>query len=443
MPETTNVQLQQQTVFGLPDNFLYNDTYEIKQTQIAALLLRRDEANLTYPKNTFDDLVFPAFESIKSLDSSKNLSVTINTQALKVEPSCVEVPKDKYRLTFRNYTESGKTWFYSSFNEHTPCPGGQGIINLTTEFPLGEASLFGRSNDFDWFSVWRCNYTWAELDTEVNMIASDDGFIIDPENPPRPDLSSLRPLDPPIDLPQPNGFAGLVPEINQRDRQAIGVEYFFLPLVEPYGPLSKEAFGDPEKVEEILQLLHHNYAFSAAQIANTENRKRVEDVLGTTSGALLLNATVLDRGRRRLVQDPNVTYILVGILGAVILVNMWALMSTVLRRRGSESSLLDMDVAGLALDGWRSIASMAGLLSESNASTHLPPNTELLSTKELHGQMSDVSFRLGWFRREWDQTRHYTIGVMDDGEFNFMGVRKTVNREKTDSLSQERVEGWI
>ncbi|KAK6211704.1 hypothetical protein QIS74_10968 [Colletotrichum tabaci] len=492
MPKATTVQFQQKTVFRIRDDVEYSESYEIKQTEITTLLLQR-EANLTYPKNTFDDLVFPVFESMETLDTSRNLSVTINTPALKLQPSCLEVPREAYRLTFRNYTESGKTWFYSDYNEHTPCPSGDEVVNITAEFPLGEASLFGKAyaasdirsiynpaninfqcklndtslknytttlhytyawgefsvarNDFDWFSVWRCNYTWAELDTQLNMIASDGEFVIDPENPPRPDYSSVRPLGSPLDLPPteraPNGPFGMLPDIRISDKQSIGVASVFKPLVEPYGPLPKEALGDPDRVGEILGLLGHDVGFSVAQLANTENRRMIDDVLDTTSGALLLDATVVDRDRRRLVQDPNVTYFVVGILGAVILVNMWALASTVLRRRGSESWLLDMDVRGLAPDGWRSIASIAGLLCESNASAHLPPSTELLSQKELHGQMSDVSFRLGWFRRECDQTRHYTIGVMDDGEFNFMGVRRTVRREKTDSLTQERVDGWI
>ncbi|TQN69227.1 hypothetical protein CSHISOI_06281, partial [Colletotrichum shisoi] len=455
LPDATTVQFQQKTVFRIRDDVEYSESYEIKQTEIATLLLQREEANLTYPKNTFDDLVFPDFESMETLDTSRNLSVTINTPALKLQPSCLEVPREAYRLTVRNYTESGKTWFYSDYNEHTPCPSGDEMVNITAEFPLGEASLFGKAyaasdirsiynpaninfqcklNDTSLKNYtttlhYTCNYTWAELDTQLNMIASDGEFVIDPENPPRPDYSSARPLGSPLDLPPteraPNGPFGLLPDIRVSDKQSIGVASVFKPLIEPYGPLPKEALGDPDRVGEILGLLGHDVGFSVAQLANTENRRMIDDVLDTTSGALLLDATVVDRDRRRLVQDPDVTYFVVGILGAVILVNMWALASTVLRRRGSESCLLDMDVRGLAPDGWRSIASMAGLLRESNASAHLPPSTELLSQKELHGQMSDVSFRLGWFRRESDQTRHYTIGVMDDGEFNFMGVRRT------------------
>ncbi|GKT93963.1 hypothetical protein Ct61P_11813 [Colletotrichum tofieldiae] len=455
IPESTIVQFQQQTVFSLREDIPYNDSYGLRQTQVAALLLRRGEANLTYPKNTFDDLVFPAFESTKSLDTSRNLTVTINTPALKVKPSCAEVPKDSYRLTFRNYTESGKTWFYSSYNEHTPCPSGQRVINITTEFPLGEASLFDRSYvattvesiydpemvnfecklnetnknfttevhytyvwgeysvesiDFDWFSVWRCNYTWAEVDTEVNMIASDGEFIIDPENPPRPDLSNLRSLDTPLDLPpssRSTGGIGLLPEVNLNDRQTIGISSSTALLVEPYGQLPKEAFGDPEQVGDILQRLHHNFAFSAAQLANTENRRSVADVLGTTSGALLSNATVVDRGRRRLVQDANVTYVVVGILGAVILVNVWAMISTVLRRRGSESWLLDMDVKGLAPDGWRSISSMAGLLDGSNASAHLPRAQSCCQRKRYTGRC--LMSASAWGGSAGNGTRHGII----------------------------------
>ncbi|KZL83304.1 hypothetical protein CI238_09839 [Colletotrichum incanum] len=156
------------------------------------------------------------------------------------------------------------------------------------------------------------------------MIASDGEFIVDSENPPRPRLSSLRSQTHSLINPRLFGLQGdwVASGSNIKDRQTIGILSSVALLVEPYGQLPKEAVGEPEQMEDILQRLHHNFAFCAAQLANTENHRTVGDVLGTTSGALLLDTTVVNRGRRRLVQGPNVTYVVVGILGAVILIIM-------------------------------------------------------------------------------------------------------------------------
>ncbi|OHE90715.1 hypothetical protein CORC01_13997 [Colletotrichum orchidophilum] len=490
IPGSTSTHFQQKTWFQPRVNGSYDEAYGIKQTMISSLWIRREEANLTYPDNTFDDLAFHAVESIDDLDPSKNLSVTITTPAAKVEPQCIEMTEDKYTITYRNYTEDGKTWYYANINEKFMCPGGVKYVNFTKEFPIGQANLWNRSyiagkmdtttdpktidfpcklnntsptnfttttqKTYAWgafevekgtlsfFTVWRCNYSWYEIDTEVNLVFADGRLVIDMEKPPQPDMSSMRLLDPPLDLPPYEatstrfGNGELYPEISLPSGPGLGVQEYFTPLVKPYGTLDLAAFGDRGQRTDVLRHIHHNYAFSAAQLANTENRRTISADSGPMPPPVL-EATLYDNGRRRLVQNPNVTYAVVGILGAVILFNIWALASAFIQRRGGDGRLLDMDVRGLAPDGIHSIASVVGLLRESNAAAHLPPSPEMLSSDELHGQMAGLSFRLGWFRRERDQTRHFTIGVMGDGDFNFMGVRRSVKKTLEATSSQESV----
>ncbi|KAJ3940064.1 uncharacterized protein N0V96_010065 [Colletotrichum fioriniae] len=88
-----------------------------------------------------------------------------------------------------------------------------------------------------------------------------------------------------------------------------------------------------------------------------------------------------------------------------------------------------MNVKGLAPDGFNSIAAMTALLKDSNAMDHLPEGAEHMSKKELHEKLSGLRFRMGWFWRESTQTRHYTIGVLDDENFEFLGNKDEIARE--------------
>ncbi|KAE9575741.1 hypothetical protein CGMCC3_g8234 [Colletotrichum fructicola] len=83
-----------------------------------------------------------------------------------------------------------------------------------------------------------------------------------------------------------------------------------------------------------------------------------------------------------------------------------------------------MDVKGLAPDGFNSFAALASLLRDSNALSHLPEGTELLSTDELHGMFPHLGFHLGWFQDETDESKHFTIGVLEDEDFKFLARKK-------------------
>lgn len=489
IPGSTPTQFQQKTWFQIRnDSVEYDEAYKAKQQIFNGLWTRPEEGNVTWPENTFDSLLFHDFESLDSLDPSKNLSVAITTPATKVESQCTQLSEDTYDISHHNSTLKNGTvaYYFAAILVDFECPGQNKSESIKKDFTIGKPDpadplksmyfagmLWTQSdptsigcglpnelatsnsrtelystfiwgefdpvrNDFFFVAVWNCKYSWVEVDTETNLVFSDGRLAIDPENPPRPDMASMRPLDPTLDL---NTWFSMYPEVDlggTRD-QFKGVEGPFRPLIKPYGTMDMSAFGDEGQQADVMQNLYHNYALSSAQLANVVNRKPITAESGPPP-APVVKATVYDNGRRRLVQNPTITYVVVGILGAVILFNIWALVSALIRRcGGGDSWLLDMDARGLAPDGFHSIASVASLLQNSNTAAHLPPGSEMMSSDELHGHMHGLGFRLGWFRRECDQTRHYTVGVMGDPAFNYMGVRRSSKRASAGSFRKESV----
>ncbi|KAK1724946.1 uncharacterized protein BDZ83DRAFT_577605 [Colletotrichum acutatum] len=487
IPGSTPAQFQQKTWFQIRDNVGYELDYTAKQEMFNGLWTRREEGSLTYPENTFDNLLFHDFESIDTLDPSKNLSVAIKTPATKVESQCTQLSEDTYDISHYNTTATnGRVGYYAAIVVRFCDPGNDKPTRIKKDIDLGKTDpadplgsiyfsgmiqtqanpvvdgcmlesqlvhsnlttalyptyVWGAfdpaQNNFSFVAVWTCKYSWVEVDAETNLVFSDGRLAIDPENPPRPDMASMRPLDPTLDL---NTWFAMYPEVDLGGTgdQFKGVEGPFRPLIKPYGTLDLSAFGDEGQQADVMQNIYHNYALSSAQLANVVNRKPITAESGP-SPAPVVEATVYDNGRRRLVQNPTITYVVVGILGAVILFNIWALISASIRRCGGGNSwLLDMDARGLAPDGFRSIAAAASLLRNSNAAAHLPPGSEMMSSDEVHGHMHGLGFRLGWFRRECDQTRHYTVGVMGDPAFNYMGVRRSSKRASAGSFRKESV----
>ncbi|KAI8290870.1 hypothetical protein K4K56_006927 [Colletotrichum sp. SAR 10_98] len=285
-------------------------------------------------------------------------------------------------------------------------------------------------NGFDYFSMWRCNYTWVEATTQVHLAANDGEYVLDPERPPQADLSTTKPWTPTLDIPHVDQqfiniqVGDAYPQLAVADLLAGWIGEQFKALIEPFGKLPLEALGDAGQDEEILQGLQHNYGLVAAQLVNIENRYNLTsrsrnaappDELPT------LEAVVSDIGRRRLVQNATVTYILVAILVAVALTHISAVLSVVTKRIVGRNWPFHLDVKGLAPDGFHSMATMGALLRGSNASDHLPESTQFLPTDELHGRLSDLNFRLGWFQRALGQARVFTIGVRGDGDFQYLG----------------------
>ncbi|KAF6793400.1 hypothetical protein CSOJ01_13940 [Colletotrichum sojae] len=185
--------------------------------------------------------------------------------------------------------------------------------------------------------------------------------------------------------------------------------------------LKYPAFGIPDPLYS---------AEGIPRLANVENRIAINESSVSEDGLELplVNATVNYKPQLRLIQNAGPTYAIVAILSAVFLFNLWSLCSAVIRRFGGNRRklILDMDERGIAPEDSSSFAAMAGLLHDSKVYEHLPSNIESLSDEELHGLLSHLRFRMGWFQnKEGSETgRHFTIGVLYDPNTLFLGSKR-------------------
>lgn len=81
---------------------------------------------------------------------------------------------------------------------------------------------------------------------------------------------------------------------------------------------------------------------------------------------------------------------------------------------------------GLVPKDFSSPGMMAALFDGTNAAKYIPANAGKLPPNELHKMMEGARFRMGWFMKESSQTLHYTIGVVDDEDFTFMGSKAEI-----------------
>ncbi|KAJ0345985.1 hypothetical protein KNSL1_007895 [Colletotrichum chrysophilum] len=505
------VQLQQQSWFG--DTFIDNNTDSPAQNRenIRSLLARRGEANFTYPRNTYADMAFPMLDmsQLPVANSTRQVTIQFKVPAAKLVSSCQRLPEARFNVTVMNYTEQisqntsetvyqgpmlikekcptgytdnlGHLFIFgrnqtgahsgkSSFADILASPGNLYDMNQPCQLNITDANdllrpimqqtyVWGQWNydkyDFDLLRFWRCDYSWAQVMTDVTMVKGSDGeFAIDQTRPPVPDLSTTKKLDHPFVVPvrdyqdlfmvvgASTGLDGNVaPEIIVTDPSAGDINPFFRPLIQPYGKLPLEAFGDPEWENAVLEELHTNLGFASAQLANLENRLDVGQDSRTTpfpaEGLPTVEALVTDGGQRRLMQNATVTYVIIGILGLVALGILWTLFSRVMRMYGVKRDWFAMDVKGLAPDGFGSIGAMTSLLRESNAMDHVPSQSERVSTADLHEMLKGLWFRLGWFSREADQRRHFTVGVLEDKKFSW--IESKIEAEMGEKPMYERV----
>ncbi|KAF9873347.1 hypothetical protein CkaCkLH20_09160 [Colletotrichum karsti] len=481
VPEQSMRRLSQQTWFGTQSGGGGDTTqYSVTRTTLGNLA-QQYEANITYPQNTYDSLVFPALGGFEDIDHAANKSLRFTIAAAQPQASCSKLPDDQYSVSIQEAKLNSKKIYEATFYEPFTCSDTkQTRTNMTRTFKstasasivgeayfggvlgspenfrdtIGPCNLRSQANfedkeffptrtktyiwgklsvaqkGFEYLSVWKCNYTIAKVDTEVNMINVDGDFVVDVENPPKPDSATLGVWDPAINLPRESGQTpvGLIqdpyPDVEIQDSWAGEMDNEFKALLTATDrPIPLSALGSSTWDERILHQLTSKYEFLQAQLLNVEGRLGLyQDSISTKAPGSLpaVDAEVTDKGRRRLKQNVVVTYIVVAILLAVSIINLLTVIV------GSRSHVLSMNTRGLAPKGFNSIESMVGLLRGSNAVEHLPAGTELLSEPELYGQMSNLNFQLGWFQRR-DGMRIYTVGVLGDDGFEFKFSKQAFN----------------
>lgn len=157
-------------------------------------------------------------------------------------------------------------------------PGVRDAVCHDTEFNttgapwLARIHIWGRFSysraRYEHVSVWECKYTWVDITADVSLLWSQNGFIIDHNNPPKQDDSSVKPWEPPFGIPNwkfdrpdagypkdavlsvfgpdtlPDTFD--FPADVLEGGQYLGVSRQFRHILNPYGPLVLEDLSDPD-----------------------------------------------------------------------------------------------------------------------------------------------------------------------------------------------------
>ncbi|KAK1490707.1 hypothetical protein CTAM01_10633 [Colletotrichum tamarilloi] len=495
--ERVEFKLKQQSVFGNRPLKSGEQHYWNNRVSVGSLVLQKGE-NLTYPENTFGDLAFPSIgnlpPSIAGLDRmAEGTHIEMYLPAATLMASC---ENHSQALSIANTTDGRDV----EFDVRIPVTCSNGTSDImrcnvigwrpskyhgeprivyaqSLGFGLDEYSLCGvesssdddalvsapsitqvyfwgvfdtQKSDFSLLQAWQCQYSWAKVMVSVDMISTHGKLVINHNNPPRPNRSTLVPWESSLLVPflQPDDdgasyvYGSAFPKVEFTPKPLGSSSQAFNILLPPYGKVSFEAFSDLEQSWDIVEALNYDRALLSAQLLNLENRLGVEEM--PSEELELLNAVLINNNAKRLFQNPTSTYLLVGILSIVGTVHIFMLLSSVLRRFTTwRRGLLDMDVKGLAPDGFSSIAMMAALLDSSKFEKHVPEDSHKLSKEDLYDRLSSMRFRMGWFRRESDRTMHFTVGVMDDDDFRFVGNKEDVgyediNKQDVDSSDVDR-----
>lgn len=480
VPGEQHVVLQQESWFGGAN---WSDTsdarYDQSRSSLSNLNMVKRQSNITFPRNTYADLLFPNLTIEDSLWGLSR-SAVITTPAAKLVSTCQKLDADEFELIDGETSREIRILDTGPSSDHdmsTDIPDdespslffglmarspraamfqGPDCSNWTsnaiceTEYPwVLYAYVWGRVRNgstagddlYEHLAVWECNYTWADVTTKLNVISSDGDTLIDHSNPPVVLNASEppRPWDPPFTIPHMvfSDMYDTVPGPTDADvfppidNVPIFSRRFGL-ILEPYGPMTVEDLGNPHKDEEILEALRYDLGFAAAQLANVEKRLRLDEEASTVPsrhGYLQpINATLIDNSRYRLAQDQRITIAIVSILCIILVIHTWALISETCPRRLQPFHRwgLKIRTKGLAPPQFSTITMMDVLLRGSNVGDVLPASAHLMPKRELHRHLDDRGrrFRMGWFYNAATGSHEYTLGVIDDDTFVFKGRRQ-------------------
>lgn len=273
----------------------------------------------------------------------------------------------------------------------------------------------------DYYAIVKCAYTWAEVSTKVKMSYTGGVLQFDQNKPPSPDLATLTPWNK-TTFAMPRQIDNMWPTLGGTDTKQGGNYGAFGLLIEPFGKMKLQDFGDSAKENDVLAELHTKRAIYAAQLANNGNRVQINQSSSAGPEAVVVNARVSLGATRRLDQSAPITYVIISILFLAFLINLWALISGVLGRflDNKRRWLLDMSMRGLAPDQFGSIIMADSLLLGSNYQKFIPEESYLEKPDVLHQKLAHLRFRMGGFIRR-GQEKEVTLGVLDDDELQFLG----------------------
>ncbi|KAK7210869.1 hypothetical protein V2G26_018047 [Clonostachys chloroleuca] len=182
--------------------------------------------------------------------------------------------------------------------------------------------------------------------------------------------------------------------------------------------------GNPVRQAGVLAEVTSLHRTAAAQLVHKENRLRINQ---TSTVAPFrhrelspVHARILRTGAIPLFQSEPATLALTLILSLTVSVHIWALAYTLFRylfRDRIPFFPWDVDLKGLAPYRFNSVAMVSSLLEGSNYTEILPKRAYQMYPPELQEYFSGTFFRLGWFVRQKEEGKVFTVGIMDDKKF--------------------------
>ncbi|CAI6101054.1 unnamed protein product [Clonostachys chloroleuca] len=418
-----------------------------------SLITTYDRSNFTWPKGTYGSLLFPTLDigALEGLDSS-SATLEFDTPAVTLRPVCENISSgnditikpteddrdepvyvtinNKHNCTgggsaslsvsivSSNYVE-GK-YYFAATQEGKSCKGDSATVANGTVTHIWGSVPYNHSTP-DYYAIVKCAYTWAEVSTKVKMSYTGGVLQFDQNKPPSPDLATLTPWNK-TTFAMPRQIDNMWPTLGGTDTKQGGNYGAFGLLIEPFGKMKLQDFGDSAKENDVLAELHTKRAIYAAQLANNGNRVQINQSSSAGPEAVVVNARVSLGATRRLDQSAPITYVIISILFLAFLINLWALISGVLGRflDNKRRWLLDMSMRGLAPDQFGSIIMADSLLLGSNYQKFIPEESHLEKPDVLHQKLAHLRFRMGGFIRR-GQEKKVTLGVLDDDELQFLG----------------------
>ncbi|EXJ56162.1 hypothetical protein A1O7_09093 [Cladophialophora yegresii CBS 114405] len=420
IPTQSPVQVQRQDSFRSVENLTLDITSDDKGGMLGALIL---DQNLSYPKWTYDEYVFPKLETVRDT-SDLELGDFIDTtvSALHAQLHCRYLTGPEVNASV-NWTEGGK------LNVVKP-PALATYVNTQSDIYLGgldpvvEGGVFGTA---DWSGVGNgigdppeYAYIWGslsgrEIDHIVILMCDEDihtidvsarfslpSFSIDSGVPPVPVVATSKWFT--------NLFL-LEPYSGQLPREPDGPfpqDEFFTLLVEGSGGIEVSDLKEPSKIDKIVDTIKHFHGIVRAQQYNIVLRQAPGQ--NETLATLRFPSTMTSNSRSRLIQHAVSTRVLEGMLLAMLVL-------------GAAATFM-MKTRDVLLESPCTIAAMARLLAQSSilegrsgseSTQDFSPSESLAEAESSEGRI----FRLDWF--DWrgdsqEKTRVFTIRAVDSVE---------------------------
>ncbi|CAH0026232.1 unnamed protein product [Clonostachys rhizophaga] len=475
-------EFDQRTWFtSVPSKETLDYDRSLTRLSVSALLTISKRNNFTYPPWTYNDMVFPelSMDTSDGFWGSNTVVKAHNMPAARLSEDCKEVPKSELTIEARrvdgngenNEGENGElqTRAVANITQTRSCPGrspistsnasrapwrkaSQPAASAALPFAKVLRSLYCESRprnaswevvtyawgsfseatpSFDHLSVQRCNYSWVEVPTNVSLIQADGSIQFDHTDPPIR-AGEERPWGAPFQMPAFNAtgdedkkYTSVWPLLSVASGQEVlEMGSQFNVILQPYGTLTPDDLGSPERQADVLAEITSLHRIAAAQLVHKENRLRTNQtstVAPFRHGELSpVQARILRTGAIRLFQSEPATLALTLILSLTVSVHIWALVYTLFRylfRDRIPFFPWDVDLKGLAPYRFNSVAMVSSLLEGSNYAEILPKRAYQMYPPELHEYFSGTFFRLGWFVGQKEKGKVFTVGIMDDKKF--------------------------